>query len=179
MSPPRGGNSTAPSILMLEASDQGLIDRQQFERQLDEMVDDIHRYDLADLGAAAVVDQGKFEKAPLEDILQMTFPGRSEDERQGTGTGGSHRFPASLTVNDAVLGYINYFSNRGHRTLLAGLQRSGRYRPMIQRILDEEGCRRRSFTWRRPNRASSRARCRATPPAACGSSSSGAAMNMV
>jgi membrane-bound lytic murein transglycosylase D len=42
-------------------------------------------------------------------------------------------------VNDAVLGYINYFSNRGHKTLLAGLQRSGRYRPMIQRILDEEG----------------------------------------
>jgi len=37
------------------------------------------------------------------------------------------------------LGYINYFSNRGHKTLLAGLQRSGRYRPMIQRILDEEG----------------------------------------
>ena len=35
--------------LMLEASDQGLIDRQQYERQLDEMVDSIHRYDLADL----------------------------------------------------------------------------------------------------------------------------------
>jgi membrane-bound lytic murein transglycosylase D len=44
-----------------------------------------------------------------------------------------------LSVNDAVLGYINYFSHRGHSTLLAGLQRSGRYRPMIQRILDEEG----------------------------------------
>ena len=39
--------------LMLESSDQGLIDRQQYERQLDEMVDSIHRYDLAELGAAA------------------------------------------------------------------------------------------------------------------------------
>src|SRR4051794_14231546 len=60
--------------LMLEASEQGLIDRQQYERQLDEMVDSIHRYDLAELGAAAIEEQGKFEKAPLEDILQMTFP---------------------------------------------------------------------------------------------------------
>src|SRR6185369_7634744 len=41
--------------------------------------------------------------------------------------------------NDTVLGYINYFSTRGHRTIVAGIQRSGRYRPMIQRVLDEEG----------------------------------------
>jgi len=44
-----------------------------------------------------------------------------------------------LSVTDAVLGYINYFSNRGHKTLVAGTERAGRYRPMIQRILDEEG----------------------------------------
>ncbi len=125
--------------LMLEASDQGLIDRQQYERQLDEMVDSIHRYDLAELGAAAVVDQGKFEKAPLEDILQMTFPvdPNLKDKVKEQVAATTSQLP--LSVNDAVLGYINYFSNRGHKTLLAGLQRSGRYRPMIQRILDEEG----------------------------------------
>jgi membrane-bound lytic murein transglycosylase D len=44
-----------------------------------------------------------------------------------------------LSVNDSVLGYINYFANRGHKTLVNGMQRSGRYRPMIRRILDEEG----------------------------------------
>jgi membrane-bound lytic murein transglycosylase D len=38
-----------------------------------------------------------------------------------------------------VLGFINFFSGRGHRTMIAGMQRAGRYRPMIQRILDEEG----------------------------------------
>jgi membrane-bound lytic murein transglycosylase D len=125
--------------LMLEASDQGLIDRQQYERQLDEMVDSIHRYDLADLGAAAVVDQGKFEKVPLEDILQMTFPvdPKLKDKVREQVAATTSQLP--LSVNDAVLGYINYFSNRGHKTLLYGLQRSGRYRPMIQRILDEEG----------------------------------------
>ncbi|MEI9976525.1 MAG: hypothetical protein WDO73_33390 [Ignavibacteriota bacterium] len=44
-----------------------------------------------------------------------------------------------LTVNDTVLAYITYFSGRGHRTVVDAIQRSGRYRPMIQRILDEEG----------------------------------------
>src|ERR1017187_4824173 len=125
--------------LMLEAGEQGLIDRQQYERQLDDMVDSIHRYDLADLGAAAEVDQGKFEKAPLEDILKMTFPvdPKLKDKVREQVAATTSQLP--LSVNDAVLGYINYFSHRGHNTLLAGLQRSGRYRPMIQRILDEEG----------------------------------------
>ena len=125
--------------LMLEASEQEVVNRQEYERQLDEMVDNIHRYDLADLGAAAVVEQGKFEKAPLEDILQMTFPvdPKLKDKVREQVAATTSQLP--LSVNDAVLGYINYFSNRGHRTLLSGLQRSGRYRPMIQRILDEEG----------------------------------------
>ena len=125
--------------LMLEAGEQGLIDRQQFERQLDEMVDNVHRYDLAALGAGADVEQGKFEKAPLEDILTMTFPvdPKLKDKVREQVAATTSQLP--LSVNDAVLSYINYFSNRGHKTLLYGLQRSGRYRPMIQRILDEEG----------------------------------------
>jgi membrane-bound lytic murein transglycosylase D len=125
--------------MMLEASEQELVDRHEFDRQLDEMVDAIHRYDLEDLGAAAVVDQSQFEKAPLEDILQMTFPvdPKLKDKVREQVAATTSQLP--LTVTDAVLGYINYFSNRGHRTLLAGLERSGRYRPMIQRILDEEG----------------------------------------
>ena len=42
-------------------------------------------------------------------------------------------------MNDAVLTYIKFFTDRGRQTLLAGLRRSGRYRGMIQRILNEEG----------------------------------------
>src|SRR6185436_8370078 len=56
--------------LMLEASEHSPADRQDYERRLEELADLIHRFDLADLGAAAVAE-GKFEKAPLEDILQM------------------------------------------------------------------------------------------------------------
>jgi membrane-bound lytic murein transglycosylase D len=125
--------------LMLEASDQNPPDRQEFERRLDEMVDAIHRFDLAGMGASADIEEGKFEKAPLEDILQMTFPvdPRLKDKVREQVAATVSQLP--LSVNDAVLGYIHYFSTRGHKTLVNGLQRSGRYRPMIQRILDEEG----------------------------------------
>jgi membrane-bound lytic murein transglycosylase D len=45
-----------------------------------------------------------------------------------------------LEENDAVLSYIHYFSTeRGRKILIAGLRRSGRYRALVQRILDNEG----------------------------------------
>jgi membrane-bound lytic murein transglycosylase D len=125
--------------LMLQASDETPADRADYEKKFDEMVESIHRFDLSGLGASASLDEGKFEKAPLEDILQMTFPvdPRLKDKVREQVKATVSQLP--LSVNDAVLGYINYFSNRGHRTIVAAYQRSGRYRPMIQRILDEEG----------------------------------------
>jgi membrane-bound lytic murein transglycosylase D len=125
--------------MVLEASSQNPEGRQEYGKVLDEMVDTIHRLDLAGMGASAGVEEGKFEKAPLEDILEMTFP---VDPKLKNKVGAQVAATVSqlpLAVNDAVLGYINYFSNRGHKTLVAAYQRSGRYRPMIQRILDEEG----------------------------------------
>ena len=125
--------------LMLEASAEPIADRAAFDRRFDAMIEAIHRYDLAGLGAAATIDQAAFEKAPLEDILQMTFPvdprlkSKVREQLQATAS----QLPLSIT--DAVLGYIHYFSGRGRRTMISGFERAGRYKPMIQRILDEEG----------------------------------------
>jgi membrane-bound lytic murein transglycosylase D len=46
-----------------------------------------------------------------------------------------------LVINDYVAGYINFFANTqiGHNTLKHSLQRSGRYKAMIERVLNEEG----------------------------------------
>ncbi|MBI1787397.1 MAG: transglycosylase SLT domain-containing protein [Acidobacteria bacterium] len=124
--------------LLFEASENP-SDRHAFERKFEDTVDAIHRYDLSGLGPAASVEEPRFEKSPLEDILEMTFPvdpklkRKVRDEVQAT----SSQLP--LTVNDAVLGFVHYFSGRGRKTMIAGLQRAGRYRPMIQRILAEEG----------------------------------------
>ncbi len=125
--------------LMLEASANNPSDRQAFEARLDEMVDAIHRYDLAGLGAGVDVDEARFDKAPLEDLLQMTFPvdPKLKDKVREQVQATASQLP--LSENDAVLGYINYFSGRGRRTLIAGLERAGRYRPLISRILQEEG----------------------------------------
>ena len=125
--------------LMLEASDQNPLDRQDFEKKFDEMIDSIHRFELAGMGSSVDVADAQFEKAPLEDILEMTFPvdPRLKDKVRAQVSATVSQLP--LMVTDPVLGYIHYFSNRGHRTLISAMQRSGRYRPMIQRILDEEG----------------------------------------
>ncbi len=124
---------------MLDALEENPQDRLDYDAKLDEMVDQIHRMDLAGMGASAGVEPGKFEKAPLEDILQMTFPvdPKLKDRVREQVAATVSQLP--LMVNDTVLGYINYFSGRGHKTLIATTERSGRYRPMIQRILDEEG----------------------------------------
>jgi membrane-bound lytic murein transglycosylase D len=125
--------------LMLEASDQNLIDRQEYEKKLDEMIDSIHRVDLAGLGASRSAEPEQFVQTPLEDILQLTFPvdPRLKDKvREEVAAIGSE---LPLMVTDAVLGYLHFFDTRGRNTVLAGIERAGRYRPMIQRILEEEG----------------------------------------
>lgn len=125
--------------LMLEAGENNPVDRSGFHLKLDRMADAIHRLDLAGLGAAAAVEEAQFEKAPLEDILEMTFPIDPKMKNKVREQVKSTESQLPLVVNDTVLGYINYFSGRGKKTLIAGLQRAGRYRPLIQRILDEEG----------------------------------------
>lgn len=107
--------------------------------KFEEAVDAIYRLDVTSLDAGLPLDDPGFDKSPLEDILELTFPvdpklkSKVKAELQATVS----QLP--LTMNDSVLGFIHYFSGRGRRTMINGLQRAGRYRPMIQRILAEEG----------------------------------------
>ena len=123
---------------MLSASENP-TDRAIYESKLEDMVDAIHRDDLVGMGAAAVEEVPGFDKAPLEDIVTMTFSvdPRIKDKVQSELKTTASALP--LVVNDTVLGYINYFNGRGHKTIEAGLERSGKYRAMISRILAEEG----------------------------------------
>src|SRR5688572_28164784 len=113
-------------------------DRFKAEQRIEQMVAAIHRYDVNGMGAGDISGQAAFDKAPLEDILEMTFPvdpqlkPKVKEQLQATVS----QLP--LEINDAVLSYINYFSGeRGRPTLLAGLRRAGRYKPLISRILAE------------------------------------------
>lgn len=127
------------AIDILLNAPEAAADRHKIERKLEELVSAIHKYDVNGLGAGDMSAQQAYDKAPLEDILEMTFPidpnltPRVKDQLLAT----QSQLP--LQVTDAVLSYINYFSSdRGHKTLVAGLRRSGRYKPLITKILAEE-----------------------------------------
>ncbi len=125
--------------ILLAAPDE-LEGRDQVERKFEELSRQIHRYDLEALGAGVPQESPVFVQSPLPEILEMTFPvdPRLKDKALAAIQAGTSQLP--LTVNDSVASYINYFtSERGKRTLMAGLRRAGRYQPMISRILAEEG----------------------------------------
>ncbi len=125
--------------VLLSAPDN-LPDRQRLERKLDQLSDSIFRFDLEGLGAQAAQQEVVYDKSPLDSILEMTFPSdprlrpKVKEEIDATVS----QLP--LEENDAILSFIHYFStDRGHKILTAGLRHSGRYRPLVQRILDDEG----------------------------------------
>ena len=78
--------------------------------------------------------------APIDEVAEMTFPvdPRLKDRAELAARSVSHDLP--LTVNDTVLGFLNFFqTTRGRAIVETGLRRAGRYREMIPRVLREEG----------------------------------------
>ncbi|MDP3000865.1 MAG: transglycosylase SLT domain-containing protein [Bryobacterales bacterium] len=128
------------AIDLLLSTSEATPERQRMERKFEDLVESIHRYDMEALGGGEPDRLLTFEKSPLDEILELTFPidprlkNKVKEEVRATVS----QLP--LEVRDPVLSYINYFSSeRGKRTIMAGLRRAGRYRPLISRILDEEG----------------------------------------
>jgi membrane-bound lytic murein transglycosylase D len=125
----------------LLGASESLPDYRRIERRLDEICDLIYRFDVEKLGAGKKQDDTvAFDKAPIDEISHTTFPvdpklaPKLESELTQTSSG----IPLDLT--DPVLSYVHFFStDRGRSILLAGLRRSGRYQPLIQRIFAEEG----------------------------------------
>lgn len=86
----------------------------------------------------------KAETAPLDVIPEMTFPPAGATDPKLTANAERevalvpHDLP--LTVNQYVLAYVNFFQTpRGRAIVETGLRRAGRYRPMIEKVLREEG----------------------------------------
>src|SRR5207247_6209240 len=79
----------------------------------------------------------------------------------------SHDLP--IEINDRVLGFLNHYTNgRGRSVIEIGLERIGRYQPLIEPILKEEGvpldliylCQAESaFKTRALSRAKAKGRC--------------------
>lgn len=125
----------------LLAAPESLPDHRRLERRLDEICDLIYRFDVEKLGAGRTEDsEVAFDKAPIDEISHMTFPVDQSIAAKLKAELNQTASSIPLELSDPVLSYVHFFStDRGRSILLAGFRRSGRYRPMIQRIFAEEG----------------------------------------
>jgi membrane-bound lytic murein transglycosylase D len=81
------------------------------------------------------------QPAPIDEIAELTLPAgdprlalKAEQELISV----PHDLP--LNVNESVLQYLSFFTTtRGRAIVTRGLDRQGRYRDMIRRVLKEEG----------------------------------------
>ncbi len=124
---------------VLNASDEP-TNQTTFDKRFEDLVQAIYRMDVdGDLEEAAN-QPPKFDKAPIDDISNLTFPFDPRIKNKVSAELEATTSQLPLEMSDAVLGFINYFSSeRGKKTLIGGWKRMGRYKPMISRILDEEG----------------------------------------
>lgn len=111
-----------------------------------ELVDLVGRVNAMELAALregdGFTDQSE-EHAAIDDLERVeTFPAlidpklrkEIEDEVKEV----AHDLP--IEINDRVLGFLEYYQNgRGRGVIELGLERVGKYQPMINRILKEEG----------------------------------------
>jgi membrane-bound lytic murein transglycosylase D len=83
----------------------------------------------------------KEEITPAEAASDVTFAVDPNLVAKATADLATTKSDLPLVMNDYVATFINFFAytQKGHNTLLHSFQRSGRYKPMIQRILAEEG----------------------------------------
>jgi membrane-bound lytic murein transglycosylase D len=137
--------------------------RQQFDRALDlllesgydldtdarlaplfrRIVEAAHNDELAALQEGDASAEQKSEPAPIDEIAAEGAPEAPVDpslrkSAEGELAAVPHDLP--LTVNDIVLSYLNYFQTaRGRAIVETGLRRAGRYRAMIESVLQQEG----------------------------------------
>ena len=104
------------------------------------IVDAVYTDELQAFRAGDGFQEAPAVPAPIDEVAEMTFPvdPRLKERAEEAAKNLSHDLP--LTVNDQVLGFLNFFQTpRGRAIVENGLRRAGRYRQMISRVLQEEG----------------------------------------
>jgi membrane-bound lytic murein transglycosylase D len=104
------------------------------------VVDTVYADELQAFRAGDGFQEAPAVPAPIDEVAEMTFPvdPRLKERAEEVAKNLSHDLP--LTVNDEVLSFLNFFQTPRGRTIVeTGLRRSGRYREMISRVLQEEG----------------------------------------
>jgi membrane-bound lytic murein transglycosylase D len=125
--------------LMLESSVEIKSDP-DLEEEFNRIVDQVNGLEMQALkeGNGFVPKQEPTPAEAAEDVTFEVDPALLAKARADLATTKSD---LPLVVNDYVAAFINFFANtkKGHYTLLHSLQRGGRYKAMIERVMAEEG----------------------------------------
>ena len=112
----------------------------QLQDEFDKIVDQVNGLEMEALkqGNGFVP---KEEITPAEAASDVTFAVDPNLVAKATADLATTKSDLPLVMNNYVATFINFFAytQKGHNTLLNSFQRSGRYKPMIERILAEEG----------------------------------------
>jgi membrane-bound lytic murein transglycosylase D len=81
------------------------------------------------------------EPTPVEAAGDITTPANPNVRATATAELKTTVSDLPLVMNDYVAAYVDFFQNspKGHGTIVASLERMGRYKDMIQQVLREEG----------------------------------------
>ena len=112
---------------------------ERLQKEFDKIVDGVNSLELVALKQGDGFTEQKSEPAPIDETNQITFPVDPNLKAKAAEEIRQIHSDLPLTMNDAVAGYINYFSTRGRGVLERALTRSGLYSDMIRRVLKEEG----------------------------------------
>ena len=122
------------------SSGMDLKNDRQLSDEFDQLLSAVNSLELVALKQGNGFSE-KIEETPLDAANEVTFPsdpvlvGKIAAELKTT------QSDLPLVVNDYVAGWISYFTNSpaGHAHLVRSLERAGKYRAMISKILRDQG----------------------------------------
>ena len=115
----------------------------RLDRELLDLVARVNAMELAAIRDRDGMTDQNDQPAAIDELDQVeTFPALIDPKRKKSVEDDVREFAHDLPIeiNDRVLGFLDYYQNgRGRSSMELGLERVGRYQPMIVRILKEEG----------------------------------------
>ena len=117
----------------------GVRSDERLEDEFDKIVEAVNNIEMAALQQGDGFTQQPSEPAPIDVANETTFPVDPNIKAKAEGELRNTKSDLPLVMNDYVASYINFYSTKGRGYMERALTRSGRYEPMIRRILGEEG----------------------------------------
>jgi membrane-bound lytic murein transglycosylase D len=113
---------------------------QTISDEFDRIVDAVNTLELDALRQGNGL-QPQAEPSPVDVAGNITTPASANATAKADAALKITQSDLPLVTNEYVDAYIDFFSNsqKGHGTIVASLERLGRYKEMIQRVLREEG----------------------------------------